>query len=265
MTSPVDLSRPVKGVAVLTINRPDKMNSIDPGTHQAMEEMFGRLESDPSVRCIVLTGAGDRAFCAGADIAQMLPKMRNDILAGAHSPRFCGITHQPVTRKPLVAAINGLAMGGGLELALACDLRVASEHARFALPEINVGILAGGGGCTRLPRTVPAALAAEMILTGEAIDAQRALQVGLVSAILPPQALLPHAIELAEKISSRSPGALRACVELLRRPRHEELQDALRHERLAFTSVMLSPDASEGIQAFIEKRPAVYAGLQDDK
>ena len=261
MTSTVETHHPADGVAVLTINRPDKMNSISPDTHQAMETALAQLESDASVRCIVLTGAGDRAFCAGADIAQMLPKIKSDILAGDDTPRFCGITHQPLTRKPLIAAINGIAMGGGLELALACDLRVASATARFALPEINVGIIAGGGGCTRLPRTIPAALAAEMILTGEAIDAQRALQAGLISAILEPDALLPHAIEMAGKIAGRAPSALRACVELLRRPRHDELQDALLHERHAFAQVMMSPDAHEGIQAFVEKRPAVYAGL----
>ncbi|WBY03576.1 enoyl-CoA hydratase-related protein [Ramlibacter tataouinensis] len=252
------MTRPVPGVALVTIDRPHKSNAIDPATDRAMGEALAALEQDDDVRCIVLTGAGDKAFCAGADIPELLPHLRRNIAEGRDDPQFCGATHRHETSKPLVAAINGAALGGGLELALACDLRLASSNASFGLPEITVGVLAGGGGCTRLPRTVPAALAAEMILTGQAIDAQRALQAGLVSEVIAFEALLPRALALAQQIATRAPLALRACTELLRRPRFVELQDALAAERAAFARVLLSEDAHEGIRAFAQKRAPVY-------
>jgi len=259
MTESVEVTYPARYVGQITINRPGKSNSIDPATNAAMEQALHAFELDASVRCIIITGAGPRAFCAGADIPVLLPALRAGILSGQDDPQFCGATHRQTTRKPLIAAINGVALGGGLELALACDLRIAAAHARFGLPEINVGVLAAGGGCTRLPRTIPSALAAEMILTGEPIDSQRALQTGLVSNVVEAEALLPTAIALASRIATRAPQALRACVELLRRPRFSELDDALRHERAVFTQVLLSSDAEEGIQAFIEKRQPAYS------
>lgn len=259
MTPSVKVSTPSPGVGLVTINRPEKFNSIDPAANEAMAQALSGLDQDAAIRCIVITGAGTKAFCAGADISTLLPSLRSNILSGEDDPQFCGVTHRHSTGKPLLAAINGVALGGGLELALACDLRIAASHAQFGLPEINVGVLAGGGGCTRLPRTVPSALAAEMILTGRSINAQRALQAGLVSDVVAPEALMPKALELAAHIASRAPRSLRACTELLRRPRFSELADALRHERQAFVQVLLSPDAEEGIQAFTEKRQPVYS------
>ncbi|UUZ77742.1 enoyl-CoA hydratase/isomerase family protein [Polaromonas sp. P1(28)-13] len=225
MSVSVDVTLPVSGVGLVTIARPEKFNAIDPQTDRAMADALRALDGNPQVRCIVITGAGSKAFCAGADIEELLPLLKRNILANQDSPQFCGVTHWPSTHKPLLAAINGVALGGGLELALSCDLRIASSNASFGLPEITVGVLAGGGGCTRLPRTVPAALAAEMILTGRPINAERALQAGLISEIVTPEALLDRALKLAEIIASRAPQSLRACTELLRRPRFEELQD----------------------------------------
>jgi len=255
MTATVQITHPRAGVALLTIDRPERLNAIDPATDHAMAVAVAVLEADPDVRCIVLTGAGEKAFCAGADIRTLLPHLRANIEAGRDDPQFCGLTHRPLTTKPVLAAINGLAFGGGLELALACDLRIAARHARFGLPEIKVGVLAGAGGCTRLPRGIPAALAAEMILTGDPIDADRALQAGLVSRIVDSGKLLDEALALAQTVAARSPQAVRACTALLRRPRFEELREALRDERDLFALLLQSGEADEAIRSFGTKGP----------
>jgi len=258
MNATVEITQPRPGVALLTIARPERLNAIDPATDAAMAAAVAALEADPQVRCIVLTGAGDKAFCAGADIPTLLPHLKANIGAGRDEPQFCGLTHRLATAKPLLAAVNGIAFGGGLELALACDLRIAASHARFALPEIKVGVLAGAGGCTRLPRTLPPALAAEMILTGEPIGADRALQHGLVSRVVEGGRLLDEALALAQTLAARAPKALRACTALLRRPRFDELREALRLERELFAGVLLSADADEGVRAFADRRAPVY-------
>ncbi|TFZ08813.1 enoyl-CoA hydratase/isomerase family protein [Ramlibacter humi] len=255
------ITRPRAGVAVLTIQRPQRYNALDPQTNEAMAKAFGELDADETVRCIVLTGAGDRAFCTGADIPTMLPWIRANVVNGADDPQLGGITHRPGTRKPLVAAVNGLALGGGLELALACDLRIASEHARFGLPEIKLGVLAGAGGCTRLPRMLPEALAAEMILTGEPIDAARALQAGLVSRVVAAGQLMEQALDLAETIASRAPLSVLACTRVLRRRKFAELQAPLAEERAEFAKLLLSADADEGIRAFGEGSQPTWQGL----
>jgi enoyl-CoA hydratase/carnithine racemase len=255
---PVTCTRPRPGVALLTIDRPHHHNAIDPATDAAMARCVAELDRDPDVRCIVLTGAGDKAFCVGADIPTLLPRIRANVEAGQDDPQLCGMTHRSTTAKPLLAAVNGLALGGGLELALACDLRIASASARFGLPEIRLGLLAAAGGCTRLPRMIPGALAAEMILTGEPIGAERALQAGLVSRVVPPDRLLDEALALAERVAVQAPGALRACTALLRRARFDELAGALAEERNAFAQLLLSEDGREGVRAFGEKRAAVW-------
>lgn len=248
----VDYPRP--GVALLTINRPERMNAIDPQLNSALEHEMQELGANLDIRCIVITGVGDRAFCAGAHIPTMLPHLADMLHKGTDDPQFAGVTHRAPSGKPLIAAINGVALGGGLELALACDIRVASETARFGLPEITVGILAGAGGCTRLPRSIPPALAAEMILTGTPIDAERAFKCGLVSRVLPSSELLNTTLDLAETIASRAPRAVRACTELLRRQWRRELTPALAEERETFASVIATQDAKEGIEAFAQKR-----------
>jgi enoyl-CoA hydratase/carnithine racemase len=261
MPSTVQMSRPRAGVALVTIARAERFNAIDPATDRAMAEALAALEADPDIRAIVITGESNKAFCAGADIPTLLPHIKANITAGHDDPQFCGVTHRPITAKPLIAAINGIAFGGGLELAMACDLRVASSNARLGLPEIQLGVLAGAGGCTRLPRTVPAALAAEMILTGEPIDADRALQAGLVSRVVSQAELLPLALDLAEKIAARAPKAVRVCTDLLRAPRFEELQSGLLRERAGLAELLATQDAQEGIRAFTEKRAPVYRGI----
>jgi enoyl-CoA hydratase/E-phenylitaconyl-CoA hydratase len=253
-------SQPRPGVGLLTIDRPARLNALDPDTNAAMAQALAAMDADPQVRCIVVTGAGPRAFCTGADIPAMLPWIRDNVEHGRDDPQLGGMTHRNVTGKPLLAAVNGLALGGGLELALACDLRIASDTARFGLPEIRLGVLAGAGGCTRLPRTIPDALAAEMILTGEPIDAVRALQAGLVSQVVPAAQLMDVAMDLAAKVASRAPLSLAACTRLLRRPKFGELQDALAAERAEFANLLRSADAGEGIAAFVEGRAAAWTG-----
>ena len=260
MSGTVLVTKPRPGVALVTLNRPDKRNAIDPATDRAMAQALAELEGDDEVRCIVITGAGHQAFCAGADIPTLLPLLKANIEAGCDKPDFCGLTHSHPTAKPLLAAINGAALGGGLEIALACDIRIASDNASFGLPEISVGVLAGGGGCTRLPRSLSPALAAEMILTGQTIDATRALGAGLVSRVVDAAALLPQALMLAETIAAKAPLATRACTALLRRPKLAELADALMDERKAFAALILSADAAEGIGAFAERRQPRYTG-----
>lgn len=258
MENPIKLSYPAAGVGVLTISRPDKFNAINPETDAAMARALDALELNDQVRCIVITGEGDRAFCAGADIPHMLPHLKNNVVLGQDDPQFCGITHRPSTAKPVLAAVNGVAFGGGLEIALACDMRIASSTARLGLPEVKVGVLAGGGGCTRLARHMPPALAAQMILTGEPIDAQRALQAGLISEVLEPEKLMVRAIEIASQVAQRAPLSISACTALLRRLQYEEVDAALREERKAFAKVVQSHDAQEGIAAFAERRTPAY-------
>lgn len=258
---PVDTvitSRPREGVALITLNRPRRFNSVDPATDRAMAQAVAALERDRAVRCIVITGAGDKAFCTGADIPTLLPWMRQNVMDGHDDPQFCGLTHRNITTKPLVAAINGAALGGGMELALACDVRIASRNALLGLPEIRLGVLAGGGGCTRLPRSISPALAAEMILTGEPIDAARALEAGLVSRVVAQDELMNVALDLAEKIASRAPRSVTACTRLLRRTNFDDVADALLEERKLFADLLRTEDSHEGIHAFVDKRPPVW-------
>lgn len=250
---------PEEGIALITLNRPDRHNAIDPPTDKLLGEVFAAAEADKSIRCIVVTGAG-ATFCAGADITTMLPYLKSGIQSGNDVPQFGGITHWPMTTKPVIAAINGAALGGGLEIALACDLRIASRTATFGLPEITVGVLAGGGGCTRLPRDISSAVAAEMILTGKPIDAGRALVLGLVSDVADPDELMPKALKLASVIAARAPLAVAACTQLLRRQRYEELRTQLLEERSQFAKIICSNDAAEGIAAFSQKRAPKYNG-----
>ena len=248
------LSQPEPGIAWVTIDRPATMNALTPTLNKALDELMRTLDADKAVRCIIITGAGDKAFCAGADIPTLLPHMETMIQNGQDDPQFAGVTHRAPCGKPLIAAINGAALGGGLELALACDIRIASITAKFGLPEITIGVLAGAGGCTRLPRMIPPSLAAEMILTGCAIDAGRALQCGLVSQVVTGNDLHTAALDLARMIASRAPQAVRACTELLRRPWRHDIMAALDVERQAFAGLLATKDAKEGINAFRQKR-----------
>jgi crotonobetainyl-CoA hydratase len=210
-------------VSVLTIDRPQRANSIDLETARELSAALDALADERDTRVVVLTGAGDRAFCAGMDLDAVQAGQAaaiNGVPGG-----FAGLVRRNFP-KPVIAAVRGAAMGGGFELVLACDLVVASENARFALPEVGHGLIAASGGLVRLPRRIPAALAVELLLTGSALDAGRARDLGLVNRVVAPSEVLPVAIELAALIAERDPGAVQASVTLARSVARGDERDA---------------------------------------
>lgn len=253
------------GVLILTIARPAARNALNAETQQALVEEWMRFRDDDTLRVAVLTGAGDEAFCAGADLKElgafyrsMTPFERRE--RGEREPGLGAITRNFDPRKPTIAAINGACLAGGLELALACDIRVAAEHARFGLPEVRRGILPGAGGTQRLPRALPVGVALEMILTGTPIDAASAVRWGLVSRVVPRAALLDCALEIAELIAANGPLAVRAAREAVYEGMALPMDAALRLEQFLAEPLRQSDDAAEGVRAFIEKRRANFAG-----
>jgi E-phenylitaconyl-CoA hydratase len=238
-------------VARITLNRPDKRNAINDEMRAELTGAFARFDADPSVRVVVLTGAGP-ALCAGGDLsAVMIPP--DPIRSRAVEPldQFT---------KPIIAAINGLAYGGGLELALACDIRLASTTARFALPEVRIGSMPGSGGTQRLPAVIGPTLAAQMILTGEPIDAARALAAGLVSELAEPENLLATATARALTIAANAPLAVIAAKRALRVAAGMHDPANLDFERRLFNELALTDDRNEGRLAFREKRAPVFKG-----
>jgi enoyl-CoA hydratase/carnithine racemase len=248
-------------VARITINRPAAMNAIDSAHNAALEEAWRRLNEDRQIRAGVLTGAGARAFCAGADLKELIPSHHNAVRAGSRAPwAMGGLTLEPHFGKPLIAAVNGHALAGGLELALACDIRVCAPNATFGLAETKWALIPGAGGTQRLPRTVPLGWAMEMILTGEPIDAETALRIGLVNRILPHDQLLERAMRLAATIASRGPLAVTAARRAILEGLTLGLAAGLSNERDHFIEIMKTADVLEGTAAFAEKRDPQYEG-----
>ncbi|MBS7707840.1 enoyl-CoA hydratase/isomerase family protein [Chelatococcus asaccharovorans] len=223
-------------VAWVIIDRPEKRNAIDVQAHEQLSELWPRLEDRRDVRVIVLTGTGDQAFCSGADIGTFLPFLSSRIADGEDPGHFCGLTHRRL-RKPVIAAINGAALGGGLELALAADLRIAASTATFALPEVKIGAIAGAGGISRLARMIPSAVAARMILTGDAIDAARALEIGLVSDVVPPAELQVFVQNVAASIARCPEEAVTLSLGVFRNAGELTLEALLVEERKAFRAI----------------------------
>jgi len=248
------------GVACVTINRPQAMNAMTQEMDSQLRAVWPEVNARSDVHSVILTGAGPKAFCSGADIGTLLPYLQEKARHEGDSGDFAGMSREPPTHKPIIAAINGICVAGGLELALACDLRIAAEHAIFGLPEVRWGVIAGGGGVTRLARLIPDAVAMDMLLTGQTIDARRACEVGLVSEVVARGKALERALEKARAIGRNGPLAVRMTKQVARRGRGMGLYDALEYERVAFRRIMLSSDATEGIAAFVEKRPAKYTG-----
>ena len=236
-------------VALLTINRPEKRNALNIQTRREGAAALDELREDESVRVVVVTGAGDKAFIAGADIGEFEGRTANtqrEVMLGRSL--FTAVDTFP---KPVIAMINGFCLGGGCELALSCDIRVASDRARFGQPEINLGIIPGGGGTQRLTRLVGEGKAMELILTGDIINAQAALNIGLVNMVVPAADLEAKTMELAGRIAEKSPVALRMAKEAVKTAARANLDEGLRREIDLFALTFSSADKDEGVRAFL--------------
>lgn len=245
-------------VAILTINRPDKLNALSNQVHIDGVAALDALRNDESIRVLVITGAGEKAFVAGADISEFegrTPVTQRD--AFHERSLFNSIETFP---KPVIAMINGFCLGGGNELAMACDIRMASENARFSQPEINLGIIPGGGGTQRLTRLVGEGRSMEMILSGDMIDAATAERVGLVNHIYPVDQLESETLKLAEKIAEKAPIALQLCKEAVKFASRSNLDEGLRREVDLFAICFSTEDKKEGVAAFLEKRKPEFKG-----
>jgi enoyl-CoA hydratase/carnithine racemase len=248
-------------ILVVTLDRP-KANAIDVATSLALYQAFEWLGADDSLRVAVLTGAGSRFFSAGWDLKAAAS---GEPVDADHGPGgFGGLTELFGLRKPVIAAVNGLALGGGFELVLAADLVVAAEHAEFALPEVTLGMVADAGGVLRLPRRLPSVVATELLLTGRRMSAAEALRFGLVNRVVPPGGLLDEALRLARKICASAPLGVAAVKEILRATDSLDLEAAYQMlqggDLPAYRSMLASEDAQEGPQAFVEKRPPRWQG-----
>jgi enoyl-CoA hydratase len=254
----VDVSRE-GGVAVLTVNRPDALNAFDVDTLTALRDELRELAEDAEVRVVVLTGAGDRAFAAGADIKHMSE------LDVDEAKEWGALGHEvgrllETMPKPTIAAVNGFALGGGCELALACDFRYASSNAKLGQPEVNLGIIPGWGGTQRLPRVVGLGVAKELILTGRVVDADEALRIGLVNAVHEPGELLAKTMEVAQALAAKGLLSLAAAKDALNRSLAGNHGANLEREADDFGELFSTEDAKEGMTAFVDKRPAAFKG-----
>jgi len=255
---PVDHER--RGaVAVLTLNRPEALNALSPELIEEIDGHLERLEGDEEVRAVVLTGAGERAFSAGADIAHMLDAAPLEALAFARRGQALMDRVEGFSR-PVIAAVNGYALGGGCELALACDLRVAAESAQLGLPEVTLGIVPAWGGTQRLARLTSLAFAKELALTGRRVTAEEARLAGMVNHVHPLSHVVDRALELAEQIASRPPIAVAAAKALVNAAPDSPLAGGLARERDAFALAFTTEDRREGMSAFLEKRTPRFTG-----
>ncbi|MDZ4230316.1 MAG: enoyl-CoA hydratase-related protein [Dehalococcoidales bacterium] len=239
-------------IAVFTINRPDVMNAINADVSQEMNEAMIDFRDDSELWVGIITGAGEKSFSAGADITGFRPGPATARQGTAERVRADQIW------KPFIAAINGYALGGGLELAMTCDIRIAAEHASLGLPEVTIGFMPGGGGTQRLPRFIPRAKAAEMLLMGQRIDAQEAYRIGLVNKVVPLDRLMPAAREWAETICRAGPLGVRAVKEAMIKGYSLPLEEGLLLERDLANHIRTTADFMEGARAFIERRPPKY-------
>jgi len=247
------------GIATITINRPQALNALNKET---IPEILSRLEDaekDEDVKVIVITGAGEKAFCVGLDLK---PMRDINVIKAVETSRLGQKLTLAIEEigKPVIAAINGYALGGGLELAMACDIRIASEKARLGQPEVNVGLIPGWGGTQRLPRLVGKGIAKELIFTGKMIDAKTAERIRLINMVVPPERLKSAVEELSKEIMSKSPIAIKLVKELINSSIETDQRTGLIHEAEAFGILSSTEDYREGVSAFIEKRKPEYKG-----
>ena len=254
----IEITR-AEGVATVTLNRPEALNAFSTAQLEALLATFRELRADAAMRCVIVTGAGEKSFAAGADIKEMVD------MSPAAGLAFGRLGHAMTAAaeslpQPTIAAVNGFAFGGGCELALACDLRLASTNAVFGQPEVTIGIPPGWGGSQRLPRLVGPGLAAELIFTGRRVAAEEALRIGLVNAVYPADQLLPEAMKLARQIAANSPRAVRAAKRAMALAFAGDPAAGLATELALFGSTFGSADQREGMRAFVEKRAATFTG-----
>lgn len=247
----------VEGVALLTLDRPEVLNALDYQTLGELAEALEKLDRAESVRCVVITGAGDRAFAAGADIREMADATPVSLSVANNFARWERLRR---IRNPLIAAVRGYALGGGCELAMACDMVVAADDAAFGQPEIKIGIMPGAGGTQRMTRALGKARAMELILTGRNLSAREAYERGLISQVVAREETLAAALALASEVASMPPLAVRAAKEAVNRAYELSLEAGLEFERRNFFLLFATEDQKEGMQAFIEKRKPTWKG-----
>jgi enoyl-CoA hydratase len=246
------------GVATITIDRQEKRNALNSAVRAELVAALDTLRDDEGARVLVITGAGEKAFVAGADIGEFAGRTPLEQRATMTGRRvFDEVAAYP---KPVIAMINGFCLGGGCELALACDLRIAADSAKLGQPEINLGIIPGGGGTQRLPRVVGTGQAMRLVLSGEIIDAAEALRIGLVDVVHPAAELREKTMEMARKMAEKSPVALRMAKSAVRAAAEMPLSAGLAYETELFVTCFASDDKTEGVAAFLEKRPAQFTG-----
>lgn len=245
-------------VALVTLERPEVLNALHPAAHRELDAVFDRVRDDDDVRVVIVTGSGERAFCVGTDLKALAASGDHDKPATG----FAGLTHRFDLWKPVIAAVNGLCLGGGVEILAACDLAVAAEHAQFGLPEPLVGLAAlGGAALQRLVRQLPTKDAMWLVLSGQRIDAQRALRMHLVNEVVPADRLLPRAFEMAQELLRCAPLSQQASKQvMLQSLAHSSLEDALRATYPMAERMLASADAIEGPRAFAEKRAPRWRG-----
>ena len=247
------------GIGIVTINRPKALNALNEATVRELDKIIDVLEEDDSVKVVIITGSGEKSFVAGADIVEMKDK---DAMAG----RAWGILAQGVFNKlegmskPVIAAVNGYALGGGNELQMACDIRIASEKAKFGQPEVTLGITPGFGGTQRLPRLVSKGMAKKLLFTGDMIDAAEAYRIGLVDQLAPADKLMEEAKKLAKTIMSRGQVAVQLCKSAVNRGVNMDLASAIQYEDEVWGLCFATADQKEGMKAFVEKRKANFTG-----
>jgi enoyl-CoA hydratase len=247
------------GVCTVTVNRPDKLNALNSQVMQELDELFTALADDPQVKGVIVTGAGEKAFVAGADIAELAAQSPVD--GKEHTLRGQRVLDRiEGLGKPVVAAVNGFALGGGCEIAMACHVRVASENAKLGTPEVKLGLICGYGGTQRLPRLVGRGRALELLLTGEMIDAAEAYRIGLVNKVVPKERLLHEAEAMLRKMLANGPLSLRFTLEAVRAGHELPLPQGLLLEATSFGLICASDDKAEGTGAFLEKRPPKFRG-----
>lgn len=248
-----------EGLALVTINRPDKLNALNDAVISELGEVAALIAQDSTIRAAILTGAGPKAFVAGADISELAEC--DAVRAEALSRKGSGIFRRfELSHKPVVAAVNGFALGGGCELAMACHFRIASENARFGQPEVKLGVLPGYGGTVRLPRLVGRGRALELLLSAGMIDAQEAWRIGLVNRVVPAEQLIPECEKLLRTILDNAPLAVAACLQMIDKQEELTLDEALARESQRFGELAGTADFREGTAAFLEKRKAGFIG-----